>query len=152
MKRTVFLLISVLLIMTAVTGCSMLEGLMASPDIILRIETFQATLNSPVRSAELIADNFAPAPTTAYADQILEDDFWDIQFDPYYDYNFEVGSTLDVTAVEATMTASYTDSNGDTKTETPVDVTFKMFKDDNGEWLIEEYWENGTAIVKYIEQ
>jgi len=147
-KKTTILVVIIILFITAFTGCSMLEGIMASPDIIVRIESFQTLLNSPSRDGALIAANFAPAPTTAMADQVRTDTFWDDQFDPDYKYNFSVDSIFDIEAVEATMTATLKDTD---TADNPVDVTFKMFKDDSGNWLIEEYHENGTAVIKLIE-
>lgn len=147
-KKAKILVVSIMLFITAFTGCSMLEGVIASPDIILRIETFQAALNSPVRDAVLIAANFAPAPTTAMADQVRTNVFWDDQFDSDYKYDFSVGSIFNVAAVEATMTTTL--KSTDTE-ENDIDVKFKMFKDDAGNWLIEEYYEDGTNVIKLID-
>ena len=147
MKKT-SIIIAAVLIAAAFAGCTMIEATMASPYITVRIGLFETALNlGAARPGETVAANFASSTYTAMADQINTDTFWDTQFDPDYKYKFELDAITDVEAVTGTMTATLRSTD---TAENPVNVTFKMVEE-NGEWLIEEYHEAGTAVVKLLE-
>ena len=140
--KTAIILLTICMLVFSFTGCNIMN-ILEAPDIIARITAFQIALNTTPRVAAVIALNFAPAAETEYRDQVETNAFWDSQFDPDSSFTFDVTNTLDFDAVEATMTEVY---SGETLATS--DVTFKMFKDDDGTWLIEELHIDGAEIVK----
>ena len=139
--RTITVLILGILVFSF-TGCGII-GLLINPEIGIRITAFETTLNADPRIASAIALNFAPATETVMRGQIEDIEFWNTEFDPDNTFSFEIIDALDTDAVAATMTESYL---GESLAET--EVTFKMYKTDDGEWLIEEFHEDGTAVIR----
>ena len=77
----------------------------------------------------------------------IEDiDFWNAQFDPESKFNIKTTYTLDVNGISGTLVETYEGTDYES-----VAVTFKMFKNNSGSWLIEEYREGSNAVVRLIE-
>lgn len=146
-NKAIILILSIILLISGLNGCEMFTNIIESPKVLLRIEAFEAALNSSIRVTTTITANFAPYPETEYRSQIEESDFWDTYFDPDFNYSFEVTDTSDFSAVAATLTKSLDGTDLD-----PIEVTFKMFQDTDGSWFIEEYREAGIAdpVIKTI--
>lgn len=144
MRKSALLIILIIITASVFIGCDMLNSVFDSSLIITRIEAFETALNASPRLPSAISANFADSPTTAYADQMNTSTFWDTKFNEDNEFSFTDIDPLDTDNVTATMTESY-----DGEVVNSEEVSFKMYKDDSG-WLIEEYYEAGTNVIKQI--
>ena len=152
-NKPFILILTIAAVVSLFASCEMLTNLLETPNVLARIESFETALNASPRDVDDLTANFAPTPVTEMASQMSLAYFWDSKFDVDNKFSFEITDSLDFDAVTATMTETYTNPETDVVTtfET-VEVTFKMYKDDDGVWLIEEYWEEGVddAIIRTL--
>jgi len=142
MKKTnTILLISLLTLVTlSLSGCFLLD-IPLSPT--QRISQFEDDLNASSRDVWALRADCSPYASD-YSSMLLSS-YWETAFDSAYIYDFyniTYNSSLD----RYDVTVSFT-SGGITNTNP---AYFKMDVEEDGNYLILEYTENGTTLVQNI--
>jgi hypothetical protein len=148
MKKTlkrIVITASLVILIASFAGCSLLADILGLPlTIEQRITAFSASINAESRTAADILANFIPVTDMDYGVQAATDTFWDALFDPDSTFEFDVTDKGDTNAVEVTMTETSSGNELD-----PVYLTFNMYEEASGNWLIEEIWySNGDNLIR----